>query len=176
MPSPDIAKPDLTTGSNPGLDQLTSVAAAADQAAVTVENPGAAADPAALVSAGQDYATEANALVDMVVAMIVGYEPKCAQYWPVERKSGVVAAAVPVMEKYNFSLGKIPPEITLLIMAGPPLYQCSKLIAEGMKSQTAKQAVALQSVAVKDGATAMVMPGQETGTAQHSEAMLNLNI
>jgi hypothetical protein len=34
------------------------------------------------------------------------------------------------MEKYGVTLGALPPELTLLIVAGPPLYQSSRLVAE----------------------------------------------
>ena len=158
---------------------MQNPAAAADLQAAAASNPGAAAEPGE--SAGPDYAAGAAALVDMVVAMIVGYEPRCAQFWPEERKLGVAAAAAPVMEKYNFTLDKIPPEFTLLILAGPPLYQCSKLIAETMNNpQPGKAASAIGAGApgVKPDTLSgqeMLVPGKESGTATHSQAMMELS-
>lgn len=157
-----VTKPEATPP-NAALDQLEGLAAQTDGAAAIVENP--ALDPAA-APAGPDYATEAAALTDMVVAMIVGYEPKCAQFWPDERKAGVAAAAAAVMEKYNFTMGAIPPEITLLVMAGPPLYQCSRMIAEGMNKTAAKPVASVQTDA---GAP-------DPATVTHSADMMQLEV
>lgn len=154
------------TEPNAGLDQLAGIAAQADSAVALVENPvaaDAAQDPAA-----PDYATEASALVDMVAAMICGYEPKCLPLWGDDRKAGISAALAPVMEKYNFTLGAIPPEITLLIMVGPPLYQSARIIADGMNKQQAKpQDPSAPVAAPEPGANAVA-------TETHSPEMMSL--
>jgi hypothetical protein len=127
-----IPKPDVTTGDPVSPEQ------AADLAALQAQIDGAAPAAAPAEPQGPDFNTEATSLVDMVAAMICGYEPKCLPLWGDDRKQGIAAALVPVMEKYNFTLGNIPPEITLLIMVGPPLYQSSKIIAEGMNKPAEK--------------------------------------
>lgn len=151
---------------NPGLDQLAGLAAATDAAVNTVENPagvpGAPAAPAA-----PDFVTEANGMVDMVVALITGYEPRAVPLWSAARKAGVSAALVPVLQKYNFTLGNMPPEITLLVMAGPPLYQSMKIIADGMQPKAAPDAAAVVVKPVENGGAAV-----EGGT--HSVAMMRL--
>lgn len=126
-----IQKPDVTTGepANAGLDQLAGLAAAADAESFTVANPGVVVEAAPVVN----YHTEAAGLTDMVAALICGYEPKCLPLWGADRKAAIAGALAPVMEKYNFTLGAIPPEITLIIIAAPPLYQSMKIIADGMK-------------------------------------------
>lgn len=124
-------KDEMRQPASPALEQLSGLAAQTDATAYQVENPAAA--PGAEPSPGApDYTTEAKAMTDMVAAMICGYEPKCLPLWDEDRKAGIAAALAPVMEKYSFTLGAIPPEITLLIMVGPPLYQSSRIIAESM--------------------------------------------
>ncbi len=77
-----------------------------------------------------EYYRESQGAVDFFAAMIVGYCPSCADVWDTGTKERVSAALAPVMEKYGVTLGALPPELTLLIVAGPPLYQSSRLVAE----------------------------------------------
>lgn len=86
----------------------------------------------------RDYMIEAAGAVDTFAALAVGYAPKAADLWDTEAKNRITAALAPVMEKYNFSLGALPPELTLLIVAGPVLYQTSRVIASQMADQRAK--------------------------------------
>lgn len=111
------------------LDQLDGLAAAADEHAATLDPVDPNAPPPAPVL---NYETEARGMVDMFAALVTGYAPKCAPLWAQDTKTRIAMAAVPVMEKYGFSLGAIPPELTLIIVAGPVLYQTSKVIAQQM--------------------------------------------
>lgn len=148
------AQPDLTTANqapNPGLDQLEGIAAAADMGTAQVENPGA--ELPGQTPPGPDYGTEAAAMVDMLAALITGYEPKCAPHWGDDRRAGIVAALVPVMQKYNFTMGNIPVELTLLVMAGPPLYMSMKIISEEMKIRAAREVKEAKPEQETDGTT-----------------------
>lgn len=166
-----IAKPDLTTGppaQNAELDQLTTSIAATDAAASGAANT---AMPSAPAAPAINYAHEAEAMTEMLAALITGYEPRTIAIWDKERKACVAAAVAPVMEKYNFTVGAIPPEIILIVVAGPPLYQSSKIIAEGMKPRQLTQPQQGASAA----SDALVVQGQESGTVTHSEAMMQLS-
>lgn len=167
-----IRKPDLTTGApaNPALDQLAGLAAQVDAGAAEIENPGAAAEAAAAVQAMPDYMTEASGMVDMFAALVVGYEPRTAPIWDEKRKAGISAALAPVLEKYAFSMGNIPPEVYLLIMVAPPLYQTSKIIAEGMNAKPAQAGkVVAQQAEQVPGSTAV-------STETHSPQMMGLEL
>lgn len=96
--------------------------------------PGAAAVDGA-VEPGQvvNFGDNAKAMVDLFVGLLTGYAPDTLDIWTDETKARVAASLAPVMEKYNFNVGNLPPELTLLIMAGPPLYQSARIIAEQMR-------------------------------------------
>lgn len=85
-----------------------------------------------------NYATEAAATIDMIAAMIGGYCAPAGALFTDDKKRAVVAAMVPVMEKYSFSLGALPCELTLIIVAGPLMYQASKLVANQMRQEQAQ--------------------------------------
>jgi len=77
-------------------------------------------------------------MVDMFAAMAVGYAPKADSVWTEQAKARTAMALAPVMEKYAFSFGAMPPELTLIIVAGPLLWQTSKLVAAQMAEEKAK--------------------------------------
>lgn len=116
------------------LDKLTHMATQADSGAAEIDaaSSGPEVDengqPIA-VQAPTDYQHEAAAAVDLFAAMAVGYAPKCATVWTDAAKGRTAAALAPVMEKYGFSFGGMPPEITLLVVAGPLLWQSSRIVA-----------------------------------------------
>lgn len=168
MKTPPSNLPPAEHPANAGLDQLAGVAAAADLATADIENPGA--PEAEAVPAAPDYATEASGLTDIVAALITGYEPRTVPLWGDERKAQIAAALAPVMQKYNLTLGNMPPELTLLVMAGPPLYQSMRIIAERMKPQQGKQSEG----ATKAEQRPIITPETVEGTATHSPAMMNL--
>ena len=117
------------------LDQLDNVAAIADAGAAESDNPGGEV-PA--METGPDFGKEAAGAVDMFAAMIVGYAPAAASIWTEPAKARTAAALVPVMEKYGFSFGSLPPELTFAIVAGPLLWQSSRLVAAQMEADKAK--------------------------------------
>jgi len=162
------------------LESLAGAAASADAARDQVENPelpGAVQDEPA---GGPDYAQGGAMVTDMVVGMIVGFEPACAEYWPDETKAQVATAAAAVMEKYQITMDSLPVEFMLLALAGPPLYQCSKLIAMKMNNPPASstQGKAADpgngSAAQAAASAALVVHGQESGTVMHSAEMMKL--
>ncbi len=119
------------------LDQLAGLAAQADAGAIELDpvDPNAPPPPAVI-----DYAHEARGMVDMFGALATGYAPKCAPLWAAETKQRIAEATAPVMAKYNFTLGAMPCELVLMVVAGPVLYQTSRIIAQQMNDE--KQAAA----------------------------------
>jgi len=132
------------------LDALTATAAAID--ADTLPPVAPVDENGQPLPPPLDYATEAAGAVDFFAAMITGYCPKTEPIWSPATRSRVAAAVAPVFEKYNFTLGAMPPELTLLIVAGPPLYASAKLIAAQMqadKVESEKEAPKPENAAVK---------------------------
>lgn len=129
------------------LDQLATIAAEADAATAPppVVDPNAPPPPPPV-----DYLREAGQAIETFTALVVGYAPATSEVWTDAAKARVTAALVPVMEKYAMTFGNLPPELMLLIVAGPPLYQSSKLIAAQMKSE--KVAKALEKPEAKPAA------------------------
>lgn len=123
------------------LDQLEAVAAAADEGAGAIDNPAAPGEKAT-VDTGPDYAGQAAAGLDLFTSMVAGYAPETAAVFTPECKGRIVAAAVPVMEKYGFTFEKVPPEIVLLAVAGPPVYQAARMVATRMERDRAPKAQA----------------------------------
>lgn len=117
------------------LDQLDSVATAADAGALAQDNPAGEGQP---VDTGPNFGTEAAGAVDMFTAMLVGYAPATASIWTPEAKARTAAALAPVMEKYGFSFGNLPPEVTLLVVAGPLVWQSSRVVAAQMEADKPK--------------------------------------
>lgn len=117
------------------LDQLAAQAAAADAGAVAMDTP---PEDGQQEQQGPDYAIEARGTVDMITAMIVGYAPKTESVWTDAAKGRVAMALAPVLEKYGFSFGSMPCELTLAIVAGPLLWQSSRIVAAQMAEDKAK--------------------------------------
>lgn len=123
------------------LDSLHGLALEADAAALPPP-----AEVPAMDEAGNplppppDFLTEAQGAVDMFSALVVGWCPKAAGIWSDDTKGRIAGALAPVMEKYGFSFGAMPPELTLLIVAGPPLWQSSRLVAEQINEDRGKKA------------------------------------
>lgn len=115
------------------MDSLDNLAAQAD-----ADHLGAAPDGTLIADqpAPVNYATEAAGGVDMFAAMVGGYCPPAGALFTDDKKQAIVAAMVPVMEKYNFSFGALPCELVLAIVAGPVLYQASKLVAKQMREES----------------------------------------
>lgn len=139
------------------LDALTAQAAAADLDALPPVAP--VTETGEPLPPPLDYAAEATGAVDFFAAMITGYCPKTEPIWTQQTKARVAAAVAPVFAKYNFTLGNMPPEITLLIVAGPPLYASAKLIAEQVK--TDKAAAKAEQKEEAAGVTVETSPDQE---------------
>ena len=123
------------------LDDLDSLANQVDNDHLEVTSDGT---PLADVPAPVNYKTEATKGVDIFSSLITGYCPPTAELWTADKKEAVSDALAPVLEKYKISVGldKLPCELVLIIVAGPLLYQTSKMVAAQMKREqdAAKQA------------------------------------
>ncbi|MGZ5817891.1 MAG: hypothetical protein ACXWJD_04005 [Burkholderiaceae bacterium] len=132
------------------LDQLAALAADADAGA-------AASDPVTpeqeAIATSPDYQKEAMQTVEMLGAMIVGYAPDAVGIWTPETTQSVGKALAPVLEKYGVTLGTLPPELYLVMMAAMPLYQSAKIVALQMQSnrEKAAQSVQVQNQTTQEG-------------------------
>lgn len=125
---------------NDDLENLTHMAAQADAGATEIDaaarGPEKDADGNEIVPAAPtDFQREAAGAVDMFAALVVGFAPKAEPIWTAEAKARTAAALAPVLEKYGFTFGNMPPEVTLAIVAGPLLWQSSKIVAEQAREQ-----------------------------------------
>ena len=131
------------------LDNLDHLATQADEGATAID---AAARGPELDENGQpvvqpeptNYGTEAAGVVDMFTAMLTGFAPKTADIWTDAAKQRTALALAPVMEKYGFSFGTMPPELTLAIVAGPLLWQSSRVVAAQINAEKKAQAITVQ--------------------------------
>lgn len=115
---------------NADLNNLQGLAAQADAEAIALDTP--AEGQGAEVQAGPqapDYQIEASGAVDTFAAFVVGFAPKAESLWTDKAKARTAAALAPVLEKYNFSFGVLPPEVTFILVAGPLLWQTSRVVA-----------------------------------------------
>lgn len=126
----------------------------ADAVITATAMPDATGEPSAEETAAPvaDYQTEAAQAVDMFAALIVGYAPGTADIWNDGTKGRVAAALAPVMAKYGVSFGSLPPELTLIVVAGPPLYMSARIVAAQMKSDRAPKANENDAPAAPDAA------------------------
>lgn len=114
--------------------------------------------PQTQIEAPPDYYRESEGAVEFFAALVIGYCPKCADIWDSGTKSRVSAALAPVMEKYGVTLGNLPPELTLLIVAGPPLYQSARLVAEHTQQKRDEAEKKRQEEAAKKSNAPYPMP------------------
>lgn len=113
-----------------------------------------------------NFELEAAGAVDTFAALVVGYAPKAAPLWDQPTKTRITQALAPVMEKYGFTFGALPPEITLIIVAGPVLYASSKVVA----AQMAEQKAAAQAERIQQAnAQAKEVPGESPAPAVHPQ-------
>lgn len=144
------------------LDQLDGLVAQADAGAASLDAPAVAGEGGELAAPqGPDFAGEARGMVDMFAALVVGYAPKAEPLWGEGTKARVSMALAPVLEKYGFTLGAMPCELTLIVVAGPVLWQTSRVVAaqmntdKGLAQAKAKKSEAAQ---VADPITAATDP------------------
>lgn len=141
----------------PEIDQLAICAAEVDLLAGV--SPAAAEQaPAADLPPAPNYYQEAAQAVDMIVAVIVGYCPDCAPIWDSETKGRVSAALAPVLEKYGVNFGALPPELMLLIVAGPLLFQTAKTVAAYNVAQKAIKEAQEKAKAKEEGRPMVIRP------------------
>jgi len=137
---------------NEDFEQLAGRAAEVDAANEPMMTPIEGGIVATEAEPPVDYYRESRGAVDFFAALIVGYCPSCADVWDSGTKERVSAALAPVMEKYGVTLGALPPELTLLIVAGPPLYQSSRLVAEHTQRKREEAERQRQEAAAKNPA------------------------
>lgn len=114
-----------------------AIASAADTAAgVSTGNPDQVDQVAVAVP---DPTHEAMGVVELVAAMVCGYAPKATAIWTDTAKMRTAQALAPVMQKYGVSMGAFPCELTLVIVAGPVLWQSAKVMAEQAKTDKAER-------------------------------------
>lgn len=150
---------------NTDLDNLDHIATQADAGAISMDTP--PGEEGEVISQGPDYMTEARGTVDMFAAMIVGYAPKAEGVWTEPAKARTAAALAPVLEKYGFSFGALPPELTLMIVAGPLLWQSSRIVATQMAEEKAKAEKEKPKVDTTDP---MTMAAQPVGQYEQAPA------
>ena len=129
--------------------EVETLALDAEITAPTDSPPNAAAEQAGPPPI--DYHAEAAQAVDMFASFVVGYAPKTAEIWNDGAKSRIAAALAPVLQKYGVNFGALPPELTLIIVAGPPLYMSAKIVAEQMRADRAKKPEAKEKPAPAAG-------------------------
>ena len=120
------------------LDQLDHVAKTADEGAAAADGAPQQGPDGQPLDAGPNYGIEAAKAVDTVAGFITGYAPECEPLWGDQTRANITAALTPVLEKYQMTMAALPPELLLLLTAGPVLYQSAKLVAT--KMQREKQA------------------------------------
>jgi hypothetical protein len=121
------------------LADLSALAASTDtetQAALAAETP---PDPNA-PPPPPGFDEQAVDLVNTFAGLVTAYAPDAAAIWTPEARSQAAAVMAPVMEKYNFSMANLPPELTAAIVVGPLLWQTSKVVALKMKAGKAETA------------------------------------
>ena len=151
------------------LDNLEGLVAQADAGAIALD-PQAQQEEAA--QAGPDYGTEARGAVDLFAAMVCGYAPKAESVWNEGAKARTAAALAPVMEKYGFTLGNLPPELTLAIVAGPLLWQSSKIVAAQMAQEKSQAKPQAQAQAQPQEANPAPEPGRAPAPEVHPQVRL----
>ncbi len=124
-------------------EQLAEVDQLAGRISETEKDP--AADPdqdpehADLDQPPASFLDDASMTVDLFVMFATDYCKEVGPLWPKEKKETVSKALSLVFKKYNFSFARFGPEIGLLVVAGPVLYQTSKVIALSMQQAPVQQ-------------------------------------
>ncbi|AXS79864.1 hypothetical protein [Dechloromonas sp. HYN0024] len=150
-----------TVTENPKFMEVDTIAARAaeiDQLAGVTDPAAPAAEAPADIQPPPDYYREASQAVEMIAAIIVGYCPDCAPIWDSETKNRVSAALAPVLEKYGVNFGNMPPELMLVIVAGPLLFQTAKTVAAFNIAQKAIKDAQEQSKTKDDGKPMVIRP------------------
>lgn len=119
-----------------------------------------------------NYLMEAGATVDTFAALIGGYCPPAGELWTHDKKTAVAASLAPVMEKYSFTLGKMPVELVLIITAGPLLYQSSKIIAAQMVDEKTAKLKAKKQASAQDATVKGDMPADSPEVLRHPQTAL----
>lgn len=128
--------PQLSAEQQAEVDLLAGKIAATE--GVAEENP-ALQQPGAAIPPGS-FSDDASMCVDVFVDLSITYCPQVAPLWPEDKRRAVASALGRVFEKYNFTFARFGPEIALLMVAGPVLLQTSKVIAQQMNEQAARDA------------------------------------
>lgn len=114
-------------------EQAADLAALAQSIADSDPLPGSPGEPE-VVEPIMSFNDEAEMAVDLFADMAIAYEASVEKFWPASTRKRVVVALAAVLKKYNFSLLRSP-ELALIAVAGPVLFQTSKAIAQAMNGK-----------------------------------------
>lgn len=137
------------------LDNLDTIAADADAGALALD-PVAQAEAQAAANA-PDFGREATIAVDMFAGLLCGFAPKCETIWTTQAKQRTAQALAPVLEKYGVTMESLPVELGLVIVAGPLLWQSSKVVAAQIEADRRAKPIDAQAKEAN--------PAPETGEA-----------
>lgn len=132
-------EPVLTAEQQAEIDQLAG-RISETETLPGAEDPGQDPEHADLDAAPASFLDDASMCVDLFVMFAIEYCPPVEPLWPKDKKQKVSQALSVVFKKYNFSFARFGPEIGLLVVAGPVLYQTSKMIALHMQPPELHQA------------------------------------
>lgn len=68
-----------------------------------------------------DYDADSQKIVAMVADFLGGLSPQAREMWPEDTQKNIAAVLRQVMEKHQWTLDDLSPEIKLLLIAGPTL-------------------------------------------------------
>lgn len=137
------------------LDNLDTIASEADAGAIALD-PVAQAEAQAAANA-PDFGQEATIAVDMFAGLLCGFAPKCESIWTTQAKDRTAKALAPVLQKYEITMDKMPVELGLVIVAGPLLWQSSKVVAAQIEADRRAKPIDAQAREAK--------PAPESGEA-----------
>ncbi len=83
----------------------------------------------------RDWTAEAVDLVTFAKELLVGTWPRLAEIWTAEKCASLARAAAPVMERYDFNLGRWAPEIMLAAVALPLGIQTVRIVKESKRAE-----------------------------------------
>ena len=125
--SEEVTAPEIPQSAEQAADLAALAQSIAESEPLIAPAADAAPDEAPILSFGE----EAEMAVDLFAEMAAAYEPSTEKFWPASTRKKVSVALAAVLKKYNISLLRSP-EIALIAVAGPALYQTSKAIALAM--------------------------------------------
>lgn len=147
-----------------GLAASTDAESAATIAAATPPDPNAPPPPAPPPGSSEVAADIVNSFAELVTS----YAPDAAEIWTAKNREMSAAVLAPLVEKYNFSLERIPPELIAAFVIGPLLWKTSTAVGDKLKADRAEKAAA-KRLATGGGAAAPAAADGAPAPAVHSQ-------